>query len=55
MKRESYRKTTNEHYERRAEDRPRQVWKKRKKDGSASVKFADPKGEKGAVPVHVFV
>jgi len=55
MKRASYAKTFNAHYAARTDDRPRQVWKKRKKDGTASVRFAEPKGEKGAIPVHVAI
>jgi hypothetical protein len=55
MKRASYRKTSNAHYDARAESRPRQVWKKRKKDGTASVRFADAKNEAGAIPVHVVI
>ena len=53
MKRNDYTKHQNAHYEARAESRPRQVWKKAKKDGSASTRYAAAKDEIGAIPVHV--
>jgi hypothetical protein len=55
MKRESYRKTTNAHYENRKADRPKQVWRKpsKKNPGVPTTKSAATKGEIGAIPVYV--
>jgi hypothetical protein len=53
MKKTSYAKTYNEHYEKRALDRPHQIWKKRTKTGRPGAKVAASKGEVGAIPVHV--
>jgi len=55
MKRLNYRKTYNEHYTRRKENRPVQVWMVPAADGTSSG-ICSPKGRehvKGAIPVHV--
>jgi hypothetical protein len=54
MKRLSYRKTTNAHYEDRKDDRGHQVWKKATKTGKPSRTLAASKGEVGAIPVKVY-
>lgn len=53
MKRESYRKTTNEHYENRKTNRAPQEWRKASKRNPSvpTTKVADSKGEIGAIPV----